>query len=253
MDLERSSHRHSFRESSTVADLRNQSAWLWPSEWIEKYPMLSTVAFPDVTKQDQVCWKDFDGNFVQFTSKSAWETLRSHAPQVRWYHVIWFSKCIPRHAFIAWLLMNEKLKTHDKMRAWDLNGSNNGPLVCSLCKLQQDSHDHLFFECMYSNQVWHMIKRYITIPGISDKWKIIVERLIPFAQRKVARVMVTKILFSATVYYIWLERNSRLFKGEARDPKKLVDIIHGTVRLKLMSVKFKESQHVRNLKIAWQI
>ncbi|XP_071727686.1 uncharacterized protein [Rutidosis leptorrhynchoides] len=216
-------HRHSFAESSTVADLRNQNSWLWPVEWIKKYLMFSTIAFSDITKQDQVCWKDFEGSFVQFSSKSAWETLRPNAPQVRWYHVIWFSKCISRHTFIAWLLMNEKLKTQDNMRAWDLTGSNNGPL------------------------------RYIAIPSISDEWKNIVEKLIPFAQRKVARVMVTKILFSATVYYIWLERNSRLFNGEARDPKKLVDIIHGTVRLKLMSVKFKESQHVRNLKIEWQI
>ncbi|XP_071715234.1 uncharacterized protein [Rutidosis leptorrhynchoides] len=139
------------------------------------------------------------------------------------------------------------------MRLWDLCNANTSNLVCSLCNLQQDSHDHLFFQCGYSKLVWHKMKSHIPIPGISDEWKEIVAKIAPIAHRKVARIVVAKLIFSASVYLIWLERNARIFKGEKRDPDKLVNIIFGTVRLKLMSVRFKNSQHVRNMKIAWQI
>ncbi|XP_071733821.1 uncharacterized protein [Rutidosis leptorrhynchoides] len=101
-------HRHSYTESTLVLHLRNQNNWLWPPEWISKYPMLAAIPFPDLTQQDKVYWRDFEGNMVQFSSKVAWDTLRPHASEVVWYHMVWFSNYIPRHAFITWLLMRDK-------------------------------------------------------------------------------------------------------------------------------------------------
>ncbi|XP_071687679.1 uncharacterized protein [Rutidosis leptorrhynchoides] len=137
------------------------------------------------------------------------------------------------------------------MKDWDVVDVNS--LLCSLCKLQHDSHNHLFFECKFSLEVWERVKRLIDFPSIGNKWKEIVQQFVPVAKRKVARVIVAKIVFAATVYFVWQEHNARLFRGESRNLTQVFNIIFGTVRLKLMSVKFKESPHVHKLKMAWKI
>ncbi|XP_071713064.1 inositol hexakisphosphate and diphosphoinositol-pentakisphosphate kinase VIP2-like [Rutidosis leptorrhynchoides] len=83
------------------------------------------------------------------------------------------------------------------MKDWDMICVNRDLLVCSLCKLQPDSHNHLFFECKFSVEVWEKAK-FIAIPCIRNKWKEIIQMLNPAAKRKVVRIIVAKVLFAAT-------------------------------------------------------
>nr|GEV47709.1 hypothetical protein [Tanacetum cinerariifolium] len=54
--------------------------------------------------------------------------------------------------------MRRFLKTQDKLRSWDVDASTDlSQLRCSLCGSHQDSHEHLFFECTFSSQVWNSI------------------------------------------------------------------------------------------------
>nr|GFC67410.1 reverse transcriptase domain, reverse transcriptase zinc-binding domain protein [Tanacetum cinerariifolium] len=53
--------------------------------------------------------------------KCAWEELRPHGNDVPWFHTVWFSHAIPRHAFQLWLVMRRALKTQDKLRTWDVD------------------------------------------------------------------------------------------------------------------------------------
>ncbi|XP_071705351.1 uncharacterized protein [Rutidosis leptorrhynchoides] len=246
-------HHATLNKRSKVDDLIDQAEWKWPPEWVTKFPLLMHIPIPNLAQVDRVFWKDSEGNLVNFSSNATWKSLRPRAQQVEWFSMVWYPNCIPRHSFISWLLMGEHLKTHDKLRSWDVRGSIQGMMACYLCKSLLDSHTHLFFECSYSKQVWDKIKRFILIPGIGDNWKVIIQLIISYAHRRVARVMLAKFIFGATVYFIWQESNTRLSKGESRDPNKLFNIIYWTVRLKLMSVKFKDSHHVRKMKIAWQI
>ncbi|XP_071727475.1 uncharacterized protein [Rutidosis leptorrhynchoides] len=142
-----------------------------------------------------------------------WEYVRSRSNLVPWASVVWFSNNIPKHAFVLWLLMGEKLKTQDKLKHWEVNSQ---VLVCTLCEQVQDSHDHLFFNCPFSNQVWNRVKQHMEFPIFSDSWKDFMLLVSPFAKRRVARIIVVKLLFAATVYSIWQERNNRLFKKKKR-------------------------------------
>jgi hypothetical protein len=48
---------------------------------------------------------------VTFSIANAWDQLRAKKPTVTWWRIIWFSKAIPRFAFITWLAMRNQLKT----------------------------------------------------------------------------------------------------------------------------------------------
>lgn len=50
------------------------------------------------------------------TSKSAWMDLRSRAPVVDWYGMVWHRKQVPR--FIQWMPILERLSTKNSLCAW---------------------------------------------------------------------------------------------------------------------------------------
>lgn len=73
----------------------------------------------------------------------------------------------------------------------------------------------------------------------------------PISHKRLARVVVEKLLFGAFVYYIWQERNNRFFKKKSRQVDQILDIIFSTMHLKLMTIKFKDSSYVDRMKIEW--
>ncbi|GJU23584.1 RNA-directed DNA polymerase, eukaryota, reverse transcriptase zinc-binding domain protein [Tanacetum coccineum] len=55
----------------------------------------------------------------------------------------------PKQVVILWMAIQRKLMTQDRM-CW-MHGDT---LKCSLCNGCADSHDHLFFGCIFSKKVW---------------------------------------------------------------------------------------------------
>ena len=78
----------------------------------------------------------------------------SRGTMVRWHKVVWFTQCNPRMAFILWMAMRGKLQTQDRIMV----RNNDIGMKCPLCKKVNDSHNHLFFECEYSKNIWEKLK-----------------------------------------------------------------------------------------------
>ena len=100
-----------------------------------------------------------------FVTSHTWDFLRGPQPKVSWYHLVWFTGNIPRHSFIVWLAMLNKLSTQD--RIWKFTP---GPLACVLCYKDIESHDHLFFACDYSSFIWQGIMSRFTMDGSPMDW-----------------------------------------------------------------------------------
>ncbi|XP_071718121.1 uncharacterized protein [Rutidosis leptorrhynchoides] len=180
---------------------------------------------PDIGKVDVVRWRDVDGALHCFSASKVWDTIRYRQTNVLWYSVIWFAQNIPRHAFIAWLLMKQILKTQDMLKPWDINlNGSGGVAVCNLCQLQPDSNTHLFFESVGSDRASESVSG-----GCCQA------------------------LFAASMYFIWQERNARLFSNKSITSDQLFQIIFSTVLYKLLSLRFKDSVQVWQLKMLWKI
>ncbi|XP_071739954.1 uncharacterized protein [Rutidosis leptorrhynchoides] len=147
--------------------------------------------------------------------------------------------------------MGEILKTQDKLKAWELR--SNLSLECSFCKNGMDSHSHLFFECLFTARVWDRIQGNVRFSFASNRWCGVLNNIINASNHKSASMVVAKLCFGASVYFIWQERNSRIFRKTHRSVDQLYDIIYLHVRLKLMTIKFKSSPNVDRLKLDWQL
>ncbi|GJU62215.1 non-specific lipid-transfer protein AP10-like protein [Tanacetum coccineum] len=115
-------------------------------------------------QRDSLEWRSNMG-VMPFTVNMVWNCIRPRNEVVAWSDVIWFSKCIPRHAFHFWLVLKRKLKTQDTLRSWDVGSS------------------------LSANQVWNDMKVYAGLPNAIASFSFIVDSLIPISKRRSAKSM----------------------------------------------------------------
>ncbi|GKA75771.1 hypothetical protein Tco_0782149 [Tanacetum coccineum] len=96
--------RAGFSLQALVADIVQDGTWKWPSAWYDLYPVLNQVGTPTLLHdtQDKCQWRLHAGQFKDFSVGMAWDSIRVHRDVVPWYRTVWFSACMPRHAFHLW-------------------------------------------------------------------------------------------------------------------------------------------------------
>lgn len=103
---------------------------------------------PNPHKEDQVVWEPKANN--SFSIASAWEHIKGHSPTYDFHSIIWQKEHIPRHAFVLWLASKRRLKTMDRLPTAMTPPNPNRVL----CNIDLESHEHLFFMCRYTRNVW---------------------------------------------------------------------------------------------------
>ncbi|GJV11468.1 retrovirus-related pol polyprotein from transposon TNT 1-94 [Tanacetum coccineum] len=90
--------------------------------------------------------------------------------------------------------------------------------------------------------IWSRIKQSAGLMGSGSSLDSIVSILMPIAKRKSFKSCIGKLTLAAAAYFVWQERNFRLFKHSKRSVQEVVDCIMSSVRLKLLSCRFKKSK-----------
>ena len=161
-------------------------------------------------------------------------------PEVLWYKHVWFTQCIPRHAFILWMAIKGRLKTKERLSRW-FHLNNN---LCPLCSVCMDSHSHLSFYCQFSTFLWDKLKIMARLDNFTNVWAEVISGIcIRKASNSILNI-IQRLVFGAAVYFIWQERNIRLFAKKDRSVNDLFNQIVNVVRLKLLSLNIKRSYEV---------
>ncbi|XP_074278008.1 uncharacterized protein LOC141601613 [Silene latifolia] len=131
-------------------------------------------------------------------------------PKCRWAAVVWNPWSIPKHAILAWLISKESLNTKVKLLRIGVCDEAN----CCICDQEDESIDHLFYQCIYSTRLIQAIneKVGVMLPGsrIIDWCK---SRRGSKIQRRV-QIMVAV----AAAYHIWFQRNQARVEGKLDKP-----------------------------------
>ncbi|GKA91010.1 hypothetical protein Tco_0812880 [Tanacetum coccineum] len=227
--------------------------WKWPNDWLVKYPLLNSIPVPTIIDDnpDSLEWRSRDGIGKPFSVHNVWDSIRPRDNLVSWYDFVWFHACIPRHAFNMWLIFKQRLRTQDCLRSWEVVAGL--AVVCPLCETQPDSHEHLFFDCPFSQQVWSRVQQFAGLTGAGPSFASIVTHLMPIAKRKSSKSCIGKLVVAAAAYFVWQERNARLFNKVKRSVMDVVDSIISAVRLKLLSCRFKKSKEAILFARLWEI
>ncbi|KAM0027303.1 hypothetical protein Hdeb2414_s0020g00567841 [Helianthus debilis subsp. tardiflorus] len=93
----------------------------------------------------------------------------------------------------------------------------------------------------YASKVWDGVKVRADMGAIPNRWSAIFDYLMGIAKSKKAWHVIAKLVVCASAYFIWNERNRRLFSPQRRNQEQLVNVILSTVRLKLQLMKLVRS------------
>ncbi|XP_077232625.1 uncharacterized protein LOC143869974 [Tasmannia lanceolata] len=222
----------SIPESATISDTISNGWW----SLIHQHPYLSdlkailvTSLFSSSTPSFPVWMPEADGTF---STKSAWNSIRSSHHPPDWVSSLWFPGHIPKFSFTAWQAIQDRLPTKDRLTFLPINADKR----CLLCNSVTESVNHLFFSCSYSAWIWRIILKKISL---RKKFKF-----------KGQSGCLARILLTPSVYYIWLERNCRLHDKIKTHKSIILDRICRVARSRVLFLKLIDEVNEVNSRIA---
>lgn len=187
--------------------------------------------------------------------QEVWKELKPNTPKVIWFNHVWFSQCVPRHSVFLWMAIKGRLKTQDMLSKW----FNIQDMKCPFCSQCKDSHSHLLFNCYYTKRLWERLKVFwerlkvmSNLDGVSNNWAEVISNIVNRPARNTIWSVVQRLVLEAVVYFIWQDRNSRLFGGYGRNEEDLLNVIMESVRFRIMGLSLKVTPDVVRASEIWK-
>lgn len=143
-----------------------------------------------------------------YSAASGYCWLRDVQNEVTWAKWVWNRLNIPKHSFLSWIVMWQRLNTRDRLRKIGLQT----PSDCPLCGRYPESIDHLFLHCDYVQACRNSLARCLHVsPHCSS-----LQDLSQWLHKPVQggfRSQVVQSVFVALLYHVWMQRNSAIWKG----------------------------------------
>ncbi|KAL2251924.1 UNVERIFIED_CONTAM: Retrovirus-related Pol polyprotein from type-1 retrotransposable element R2 [Sesamum indicum] len=231
-------------EAAKLQVVIDEGQWQWPFitdlECMEIIHTLPQIHGGD----DRINWRFPEG---RLTTQSLYRLFCPPGPKVGWSSLLSGSLKIPRHNFILWFAIQEKLPTTDKAWMTHLGG-------CILCdEGTAETHTHMFFRCQYSRRCLATVRQHVRFSWPNREWK----RDVEWASRKWRGKHIVNIayraLLSACIYHIWRERNLRRFEHTQRPERVLATCIVYDVRQRILSINLSCSISTCALYRLWRI
>ena len=137
----------------------------------------------------------------------------------------------PKRSFCAWLAIRDKLGTRDRLSRWD----RSIPLSCMLCGGNYESRDHLFLSCPFGWEIWSRILFVMSSSHRIGYWGVELSWICNQGIGKIVRKKLSRLLWCATIYFIWQERNHRLHGGAVREPMVVFQLIRSCIKARAAS------------------
>ena len=150
---------------------------------------------------------DLEG-MAHYSVKQVYEKMLDLKPRVHWDRLAWNRLLTPKHRFICWLAAQCRLQTTAKLARIGISQT----ALCLICGLQDEDHNHLFFQCQFSYQIMHAMQQWLGVPMAGTLHQLV---------RKIGHNRVSKfrkqVIFAAigtAVYLIWKSRNASFWDNQ---------------------------------------
>ncbi|GJZ03726.1 hypothetical protein Tco_0537001 [Tanacetum coccineum] len=101
---------------------------------------------------------------------------------------------------------------------------------------------------------WFMLRSLSGMDVLPPRIEGAVAFLLPSSKGRSTRSVISRLVLAAMCYYIWQERNARLFKKNSKSSLLICETIITNVRLKLVSFRLKKNNaRVREMIAIWKL
>eukprot|EP00253_Pinus_taeda_P007926 PITA_07926 len=217
--------------------------WKKPGEWTENISReieegylreMELRKIRNRTGEDILRWgKTMRGSF---TVKEAYflSTRQNQDAEEQDWKKLWESKWWPKVTIFTWLVRKGKILTWDRI----IKRGFQGPSRCSLCNGEAENQEHLLNRCPFAEHIWEKIRGLF---GKTMRDQTNISLTIrqwgtgQFQSKVIRRIWSLAIGFA--IWFIWKERNKRIFRGQNSRPEKVWEEISKEIRETVLSEK----------------
>lgn len=113
---------------------------------------------------------------------------------------------------------------------------------------------HLFFSCEYSQRILGaiMLSNKLKLDH-TNSWHQTIGWFLAHARGNSFASRIRKCSIAATIYYLWIERNNRIFKAQEGGTRELIAEIMNWVRRKFVNQTVDDNSKNREVAEQWNI
>ncbi|XP_070007187.1 uncharacterized protein [Nicotiana sylvestris] len=130
--------------------------------------------------------------------------------------IAWDRLCCPRVAG-GYLAAHRRLQTRDRLKRWGYVEDDS----CTLCNAKAETMNHLFFVFPFSKRIWAAILRWLQIDRPVMDWEHELQWVEQYCRGRSATAEIYRMMMVGSLYYIWQERNARIFQEVQRTVKTI--------------------------------
>jgi hypothetical protein len=196
-------------------------------QFVKLWGLIENIQLRDGVEDDIVWRLKANG---EYSSKSAYEIQFIGAIASNMNKLVWKAWAPPKVKFFAWLLLQNRIWTADRLQARGWQNCDR----CTLCNQTLETAEHLFINCRYTARIWDTIKDWVGIPliqpanwvglSIDSWWNLLAGGDTP------CRKAVSSLTLLIT-WEIWNERNARIFRNKHAPTQVVIEKIKTEARL----------------------
>ncbi|XP_039067636.1 uncharacterized protein LOC120213607 [Hibiscus syriacus] len=160
--------------------------------------------------------------------RSIWDAIRLKRPLVIWKKIIWFPLHISKHGLISWMALLDRLPTKDRLLRMGLINDRLlcmgliNDCQCMFCDEPLEIRDHLFLNCPMADYLWNSIFSLSGLRFRTRSWDSFLAWACSYRKGKSLLTSIMKLALNDLIYFIWEERNKKLFQGRSRNAPDLL-------------------------------
>ncbi|XP_074278530.1 uncharacterized protein LOC141602115 [Silene latifolia] len=174
---------------------------------------------------------------LRYTIGTGYNWLMPEKEQVSWYPWVKKRWIIPEHSFYCWLVVPQRLLTQDRLMRMHILNQN----CCYLCGAKEETHDHLFFDCVFSVKCKNLVSSLckVRFPNQNS-----IEWWLNCRSRNIGRKKGMAVILASLYYWIWTARNKCRVDGFLWRPEFILQRVRSDCCMRLSMIKSTNAKFV---------
>ncbi|GLJ15270.1 hypothetical protein SUGI_0249820 [Cryptomeria japonica] len=171
-------------------------------------------------EEDEIIWCAAKSG--EYKVNLGYQTMHIMQEVTEWpFRVCWDKMVAPRAGAFLWTAYHGRILTGERLKTYGIYG----PSVCVMCKMAEETTNHLLYECQVARACWNWVKFKLGWNSVYDEnFNLFIGRW-PVINQKSLWGSLWLISPSMVVWQLWKERNRRIFCEKELDTSKIVQKI----------------------------
>ncbi|XP_074264074.1 uncharacterized protein LOC141586672 [Silene latifolia] len=150
-----------------------------------------------------------------YSVSSGYKWLCGQQSKISWCPLIWNKTIIPKHSFIGWLVVQERLMTRERLLKFGIIADGS----CFFCQTHLETHQHLLYDSKFSQLCWDLLRGWLEIDLPSTG---LIEWCLKWRCKYLMKKQIVYAAIVAVWYHLWHARNVCRLEAMLITPSALI-------------------------------